>query len=114
MLAAVDNDDLSIETYLMNHRQTHMVKDDIRAIDPLDLMERLKINQGDLDLLAGCPPCQGFSTLRTFNGGKAIADPMNDLVFEFVRFGASFPAEGSNDRKCSSFAERLSPAQNFD
>ena len=37
-------------------------------------------------MLAGCPPCQGFSTLRTLNGSRDIKEPMNDLVFEFVRF----------------------------
>ena len=90
ILAAIDNDELSIDTYRMNHRRTRLIKDNIQSIDPLTLMEDLKLNPGDLDLLAGCPPCQGFSTLRTYNGGRKINEPMNDLVFEFIRFVKAF------------------------
>ena len=53
-------------------------------------MQKLRLRPGELDLLAGCPPCQGFSTLRTMNGGREIEEPMNDLVFEFVRFVRTF------------------------
>ena len=90
VIAAVDNDSLSVETYRRNHKRTHIIKDDIRFIDTTALMEKLGIKPGDLDLLAGCPPCQGFSTLRTLNGGRKIDEPMNDLVFEFVRFARAF------------------------
>lgn len=41
---------------------------------------------GELDLLAGCPPCQGFSSHRTRNKATSIEDERNDLVFEFIRF----------------------------
>jgi DNA (cytosine-5)-methyltransferase 1 len=36
-------------------------------------------------LLAGCPPCQGFSRMRTRNRKRAAKDDRNDLVLEFVR-----------------------------
>jgi len=36
-------------------------------------------------LLAGCPPCQGFSSHRTRNKSPAIDDSRNDLIFEFLR-----------------------------
>ena len=90
VVAAVDNDELSIDTYRMNHRRTQLIKEDIQSVDPQTMMENLKLHPGDLDLLAGCPPCQGFSTLRTFNGGRNIDEPMNDLVFEFIRFAKAF------------------------
>ena len=90
ILAAVDNDSLSVETYRMNHRNTHVVEDDIRLIDPAGLMKYLNLERGELDLLAGCPPCQGFSTLRTFNGNRHVDEAMNDLIFEFVRFARGF------------------------
>ena len=86
VLAAIDNDSLSTSTYELNHRRTHLVKDDIRLVSPFKLMKELDLASGDLDLMAGCPPCQGFSTLRTLNGGRDIKEPMNDLVYEFVRF----------------------------
>ncbi len=36
--------------------------------------------------MAGCPPCQGFSTQRTRNKVTSCSDARNDLVFEFLRF----------------------------
>jgi DNA (cytosine-5)-methyltransferase 1 len=39
-----------------------------------------------LDLLAGCPPCQGFSRLRTKNQQTFVKDDRNNLVADFVRF----------------------------
>ena len=86
VVAAIDNDALSTSTYKMNHRRTRVVKKDIRSIDAEALRKDLGLVTGELDLMAGCPPCQGFSTLRTLNGGRAIDEPMNDLVYEFVRF----------------------------
>lgn len=86
VVAAIDNDPLSTATYEENHRRTNLVRGDIRSIDPVNLMGELGLASGDLDLIAGCPPCQGFSTLRTLNGGRDVDEPMNDLVHEFVRF----------------------------
>ena len=86
VIAAVDNHALSVETYRKNHKRTYIVKDDIKLVDTANLMDKLNLKPGELDLLAGCPPCQGFSTLRTLNGSRDIEEPMNDLVFEFVRF----------------------------
>ncbi|OSN58627.1 DNA cytosine methyltransferase [Pseudomonas syringae] len=49
-------------------------------------MADLGLQSGDLDLLAGCPPCQGFSTHRTRNRASSVIDGRNDLVFEFMKF----------------------------
>ena len=86
VLAAIDNDTLSTSTYKQNHRRTLILKEDIRSVDAQGLMQELKLIAGELDLVAGCPPCQGFSTLRTLNGGRVIKEPLNDLVYDFLRF----------------------------
>lgn len=86
VLAAVDTDPLATSTYRSNHQGKYPITADIRMVDAPTLMSRLGLKADQLDLLAGCPPCQGFSTLRTLNGGRRVAEPMNDLVFEFVRF----------------------------
>lgn len=86
VLAAIDNDRLSTSTYKANHKRTRLLTEDIRSVDPTALMKKLGLVAGELDLLAGCPPCQGFSTIRTLNGCLDIQEPMNDLVYEFVRF----------------------------
>lgn len=86
VLGAVDNDPLSVETYRVNHPEVTVWNEDIRKLDPVLIQSTLKLETGDLDLLAGCPPCQGFSTMRTLNGARYIDDSRNDLLFDFMRF----------------------------
>jgi DNA (cytosine-5)-methyltransferase 1 len=86
VLGAVDVDPLSVETYKANHHHVQLWKKDIRELDPQELLDALGLEKGRLDLLAGCPPCQGFSALRTLNGAVKVNDPRNDLLMEFERF----------------------------
>jgi DNA (cytosine-5)-methyltransferase 1 len=86
VLAGVEADDLSVETYKANHPEVRVLHGDIREVDLAKLMSDLGLRSGMLDLLAGCPPCQGFSTLRTKNQTAAVNDPRNRLVKEFLRF----------------------------
>ncbi|MFH0985196.1 MAG: DNA cytosine methyltransferase [Candidatus Omnitrophota bacterium] len=90
VLGAVDIDPPSVKTYKANHRGVKVWKADIRNLDPFDLLEELNIDQGNLDLLAGCPPCQGFSMMRTLNGSVRVDDPRNDLLLEIHRFAEAF------------------------
>jgi len=86
VLGAVDVDPLSVKTYKANHRDVTLWEKDIRELDPQELLDALGLKKGGLDLLAGCPPCQGFSTMRTLNGAVSVEDPRNDLLLEFARF----------------------------
>jgi DNA (cytosine-5)-methyltransferase 1 len=86
VLAAVENDPLSVKTYRANHRDVKVREVDIRKLEPVDLLKEINLKVGEVDLLAGCPPCQGFSTLRTLNGAVSVQDPRNDLLLEFQRF----------------------------
>lgn len=60
-----------------------VIEDDIRNVDPLELLERLGLKQGELDLLVGGPPCQAFSTAGK---RRATDDPRGLLLWEFLRF----------------------------
>ena len=86
IIGAVDSDSLAAETYRVNHKNTVLWERDIRDLTVSEVMSRLKLSVGELDLLAGCPPCQGFSSMRTLNGKRNVNDPRNELVFEFLRF----------------------------
>jgi len=86
VIGAVDNDPLSVETYKLNHRNMVVWDQDIETLKVRVVKRGLGIRKGELDLLAGCPPCQGFSTMRTLNGAYPVDDPRNDLVFEFLKF----------------------------
>jgi DNA (cytosine-5)-methyltransferase 1 len=85
VIAAVDLDDLAVASYGLNH-QALLISKNIQAVRPKRLLAELGLKRGELDLLAGCPPCEGFSRLRTLNGTRRINDRRNDLIFEFVRF----------------------------
>jgi DNA (cytosine-5)-methyltransferase 1 len=86
VIGAVEVDPLSIDTYRANHKNVTVWEIDIRKLNPAEIKSTLGLRKGSLDLLAGCPPCQGFSTIRTLNGAVKIDDPRNDLLFDFLRF----------------------------
>src|SRR4051812_29114608 len=86
VLAAVELDALACSTYKLNHPDVHLVRDDITNISARRFMFKLDLCSGELDLLAACPPCQGFSTLRTRNGAKRNRDSQNDLIYQVLKF----------------------------
>lgn len=85
VLSAVEIDNKARETYALNHDDVPLVGTDIRKVTAAQLMRSSGLKRGQLDLLAGCPPCQGFSTLRARNGSAAAPDPRNELIDEFAR-----------------------------
>jgi len=87
---AVDDDSLAVETYRVNHPEVLVRETDIRALRPEHVGTELGLAVGELALLAGCPPCEGFSTLRTLNGSKRVTEEKNDLVLHFLRFARAF------------------------
>jgi DNA (cytosine-5)-methyltransferase 1 len=86
VLAGIELLEIAAETYSKNHSSTLLLQEDICNLSPLDVMEALALKPGELSLLAGCPPCQGFSTIRTRNKAFSVDDKRNDLIFEFVRW----------------------------
>jgi DNA (cytosine-5)-methyltransferase 1 len=84
--AAVEIDHKAQETYRLNHPKVRLYAEDIRKLDPQKILEQAGLVAGELDLLAGCPPCQGFSRLRTKNKMTSVNDDRNDLVEDFLRF----------------------------
>ena len=71
------------QTYERNHPSTKVVTEDIRELDPMKIMKDLKIEKEELDLLAGGPPCQGFSINAPI---RSALDERNHLFKEFLRF----------------------------
>lgn len=90
VVCAVEIDPKAQETYRLNHSDVRLVPSDIQKVRVRTLMRELGIKPGQLDLLAGCPPCQGFSRIRTRNKNSSDADARNDLIFEFLRFVRGF------------------------
>jgi len=86
VLAGVEILDIAASTYELNHKHHKLYRADIRELCPSVIMNDLGIKKGELDLLAGCPPCQGFSTHRTRNKASSVKDDRNNLIFEYLRF----------------------------
>ena len=83
---AADFWDVAKKNYLSYHKladanfyQTNMFNEEER----MDLKERIK--EANIDLLAGGPPCQGFSTL----GKREEKDTRNTLVEAYLEMAIS-------------------------
>lgn len=86
VIGAVEIDETAARTYELNHPEVELWCDDIREVHPVDMMDEFALSEFDLDLLAGCPPCQGFSSITTLNGSRRIDDARNDLVLQFLTY----------------------------
>lgn len=75
---AIEKDRHATETYRTNHPGVKILEDDIRNIDPRDHIK------GDIFILFGGPPCQGFSTSNTKT--RTLTNENNSLFEEFLRF----------------------------
>ena len=84
VVAAFDNDPDSVATYRLNHPNTAVFERNIREINTKEIKKLLENNP--LHLLAGCPPCQGFSSIRRLNKKRSKRDDRNNLVLEYLRF----------------------------
>lgn len=90
VLAAIEADYFASEAYRQNHKEVKIANTDIRDISASRLIHELGLAPGQLDVLAGCPPCQGFSVLRTQNGAKSVDDQRNILIHQISRFARIF------------------------
>lgn len=116
VLAGVEIDTATGSVFELNHPDVHLWKEDISELTGRRIKSRLNIKSGELDLLAGCPPCQGFSRVRTLNGGHVITDDRNELIFEFLRLVRELNPKTvmlenvpglADDKRIESFEEEL-------
>lgn len=75
------------DTYKLNHPGTKVYTADIRSLDAEMVLADLGLERGQLDLLAGGPPCQGFSINAPV---RSILDQRNHLFKEYLRFVDAF------------------------
>lgn len=81
VLLAVEWDDNAVETYRLNYPNTPIYHGDIAQLSVEKCLEQTKLKVGELDILDGSPPCQGFSTA----GKRVMEDPRNQLFQEYIR-----------------------------
>ncbi len=81
VVAAVEWEKHAAECYRLNHPTTHMIEGDIAQVTGAQIMNATGLQRGELDILDGSPPCQGFST----SGRRLLDDPRNALFKEHLR-----------------------------
>lgn len=83
-VAAVELDGYAADVFAANHPDVELIRKDVRKVSGLELLAAS--SSGRVDILAACPPCQGFSTLTTkYHRSNYRSDPRNFLVGEVAR-----------------------------
>jgi DNA (cytosine-5)-methyltransferase 1 len=77
----------AIRTFAFNHPETWADCQNIEHVRPAEIRSELKIRKGELDVLVGGPPCQGFSINAP---DRFLTDPRNKLFKDYVRFLEEF------------------------
>lgn len=85
VIGAIDEWRDALATFEHNHPDAEILECDIRDLEVEDVLSRLGLKRGELDVLVGGPPCQGFSknVPATY---RFLEDPRNQLFRDYLRF----------------------------
>jgi DNA (cytosine-5)-methyltransferase 1 len=72
----------AVETFRANHATTRADNRPIEQVDAAALRRELNLEPGQLDVIVGGPPCQGFSINAP---GRFLEDPRNSLFKHYIR-----------------------------
>lgn len=76
-----DRDEACSRTHQRNFPNIPFARESIEKLRGADILRAAQLERGELDLLIGGPPCQGFSII----GQREIWDTRNGLFREFLR-----------------------------
>ena len=85
VLAGVDLEPRYMATFARNFPEAMPLRLDLSSVTPAFLMEHLGIEPGELDLVAGGPPCQGFSK-NVPRRHRSMNDPNNLLIRTYLDY----------------------------
>lgn len=77
----------AIETFRANHPDAIGDNRPVEDVDPAKIRRKLGLAKGELDVLVGGPPCQGFSINAP---ERFLDDPRNKLFRHYAKFVAEF------------------------
>lgn len=89
VVAAVEKEPAFCDTIRANHRAGRLdsglrvFEGDIGSITPEQVMQATGLKPGEVDVLAGGPPCQSFSTAGSRG---TVQDPRGTLLWQYLRF----------------------------
>lgn len=78
-----DRAEWAIRTFAENHNRAIADSSAVEDVNPAAVRRRLGISRGDLDVLVGGPPCQGFSINAP---ERFLDDERNALFTHYIRF----------------------------
>ena len=80
---ANDFNENAVETFALNHPTTEVVCSPIEKLEPQLIRKKTGLKRGELDVMVGGPPCQGFSINAP---ERFLDDPRNALFKHYLRF----------------------------
>lgn len=89
ILAGFDTWTIALETYHRNHPTTKIYNADLSQTSPHEVMAELNLFPGQLDLITGGPPCQGFSK-NVPASWRFLTDSRNQLYKAYLSFVDAF------------------------
>lgn len=82
VLVGQDYDEAAGQTFLSSHAGASFLGGPIQSVQPQDLLTAGGAQPGEVDILVGGPPCQGYSV---YNHQRGVHDPRAGLFKEYLR-----------------------------
>lgn len=76
---------VAVDTFQLNHSRAVALEADIRQVRLSSVARQTELERGQVDVIVGGPPCQGFSSIRPFRS-VTDDDPRNSLFEEFASY----------------------------
>jgi DNA (cytosine-5)-methyltransferase 1 len=82
VLAGQDFDDQAGATFAETHHEANFIGGPIQDVTPQRLLKAAGVKRGEIDVIVGGPPCQGYSV---YNHQRGETDPRAGLFREYLR-----------------------------
>ena len=82
VLAGQDFDEQAGATFAATHHEATFIGGPIQNVTPQQLLKAAGLKKGEIDVIVGGPPCQGYSV---YNHQRGEADPRAGLFREYLR-----------------------------
>lgn len=89
VVAAVEIDPIHCAAHKFNFPKSVVIPRSVAELSGAEIRRLANIGSRDIDCVFGGPPCQGFSMI----GQRALQDPRNSFVMDFVRLVAELDAK---------------------
>lgn len=82
VLVGQDYDDVAGQTFAATHHEARFIGGPVEQVTPQQLLDAAGKKRGDIDVICGGPPCQGYSV---YNHQRGVNDPRAGLFRQYLR-----------------------------